>query len=396
MIKRFRVQNYKALRDVTLDLTPIHVFIGPNDSGKTSILEAIRALCRTATRSLSSAFSGNWEGLELVWRRSPPNKVLTFEVTVLDPDSDVECTYKLSCKFDTAGRGVKVRSESIEDTQGKGSGFETAGREATFLHVFDKEKRGNAVKLPRLVYDSIDGVHLYRWNPSHLALPVAAEASYTFPLGMSGFGLSRCLDDILGQSRENFMALESRFKAIFPDVESILLIPTQGYQPFSNDAAPFPSPAQGPGRGLEFAFRNGTRIGASQVSDGALLVLAYLCILHLPTPPRVVLVEEPENGVHPARLKEVLAILRELVKEQSRTQVIMTTHSPYVVDLFQPEEVTLCIKEDDGSISTRRLSESQKVREQIDVFTLGEIWTGEGDEAIAKSAAPENEEEPRQ
>ena len=37
MIKQIRIQNYKALRDVTLDLTPIHVLIGPNDSGKTSI-----------------------------------------------------------------------------------------------------------------------------------------------------------------------------------------------------------------------------------------------------------------------------------------------------------------------------------------------------------------------
>ena len=43
MITRFRVQNYKALRDVTLDLTPMHVLIGPNDSGKTSVLEALAA-----------------------------------------------------------------------------------------------------------------------------------------------------------------------------------------------------------------------------------------------------------------------------------------------------------------------------------------------------------------
>ena len=44
MITRFQVQNYKALRDVTLDLTPMHVLIGPNDTGKTSILEAMTAL----------------------------------------------------------------------------------------------------------------------------------------------------------------------------------------------------------------------------------------------------------------------------------------------------------------------------------------------------------------
>lgn len=41
MITPFRVQNYKALRDVTLNLTPIHLLIGPNDSVKTSLLEAM-------------------------------------------------------------------------------------------------------------------------------------------------------------------------------------------------------------------------------------------------------------------------------------------------------------------------------------------------------------------
>jgi len=122
-----------------------------------------------------------------------------------------------------------------------------------------------------------------------------------------------------------------------------------------------------------------------------LLVLAYLCLLYLPEPPRVILVEEPENGVHPARLKEVLGILQELVKGQSHTQVIMTTHSPYVLDMFKPEEVTLCTKQTDGSIAVRQLSNSKKVLDQLDVFTLGEIWTAEGDEALAADAGPDKE-----
>ena len=110
------------------------------------------------------------------------------------------------------------------------------------------------------------------------------------------------------------------------------------------------------------------------MSDGVLLVLAYLTIL----------VEEPENGMHPKRLQEVLGILRELVKEQSKTQVILTTHSPYVLDLFEPEEVSLCQMGEDGAVSVHRLSESQKVKEQAKIFTLGEIWTAEGDEALAQ------------
>jgi hypothetical protein len=65
---------------------------------------------------------------------------------------------------------------------------------------------------------------------------------------------------------------------------------------------------------------------------------------------------------------------------------VLTTHSPYVVDLFRPDEVTLCQMEGDGSVSVRRLSESKTVRDQLDVFTLGEIWTAEGDETLAQSA----------
>ena len=87
----------------------------------------------------------------------------------------------------------------------------------------------------------------------------------------------------------------------------------------------------------------------------------------------------------------MLTILRELVGEQSHTQVILTTHSPYVLDLFEAHEVTLCHRKKDGSIGVCKLSDSKTVREQLDVFTLGEIWTAEGDEAIANSG-PSGEE----
>jgi len=140
------------------------------------------------------------------------------------------------------------------------------------------------------------------------------------------------------------------------------------------------------GKGLYFQLsKGGQLVPASQASDGTLLVLAYLAILYLPQPPRVLLVEEPENGVHPKRLRDVLGVLKELVHEQSHTQVVLTTHSPYVVDLFSPEEVTLCTMQSNGEVKTTRLSESPTVRQQIDVFTLGEIWTSEGDTALAQT-----------
>ncbi|MGE5297452.1 MAG: AAA family ATPase, partial [Solirubrobacterales bacterium] len=67
MIKRLKVKNFKALRDVEIELTPIHVLIGPNDSGKTSILDALAALCRSVDHNLADAFPGSWRDRELVW-----------------------------------------------------------------------------------------------------------------------------------------------------------------------------------------------------------------------------------------------------------------------------------------------------------------------------------------
>ena len=143
--------------------------------------------------------------------------------------------------------------------------------------------------------------------------------------------------------------------------------------------------AQADGKGLYFELA-GTKqqAPASQVSDGILLILAYLAVLYSPQPPRLLLVEEPENGIHPRRLREVIEILRQLVSEQSRTQVVLTTHSPHVVDLLAKEEVTLCTKDSTGEVRLTRMADSRNVQEQLSIFTLGEIWTAEGDEDLAR------------
>ena len=70
MLNRFHVENYKCLRDVTVPLTPIHVLIGQNDAGKSSLLEALYAFFRSSDFALPEAFSGHWLGDDLVYEGS--------------------------------------------------------------------------------------------------------------------------------------------------------------------------------------------------------------------------------------------------------------------------------------------------------------------------------------
>jgi predicted ATPase len=416
MIERFRVQNFKALRDVTLDLTPIHVLIGPNDSGKTSILEAMAALCRSASLELPKAFPGNWTDQELVWREAL-DTIVSFTAS-FEPKAELRgaidaMEYRLACRFGHfpgfRGRNIEVAGETVrydvEDNRYSLERQSSASRTRTGVslsHRF-KEMGGFESKLPMsredwphgsLVAEELRGAQLFRLNPQSLAIPVALDATRKFQIDVSGFGLALCLDDILGFERDRFTRIEQDLCGYFPDLTSIQLVRCPAYRSLAEVTASTPILKEAEGKGIRFRFVDSDRsIPASQASDGAMIILAYLTILRLPHPPSILLLEEPENGVHPKRLESIVKMLRELVEGQSHTQVVLTTHSPYVVDLFKPEEVTLCTKGPDGAVSVRRLSESEKVREQMRLFTLGEIWGAEGDEALANEKAAKQEAE---
>ncbi len=228
----------------------------------------------------------------------------------------------------------------------------------------------------------------YRWDPRLLSLPNVPDSGRQFRMDGSGFGLALLLDDILGFDRVRFASLEQRFTAIFTQFRSIKLVAEPAYRAPDDIARPVPMLTAAEGKGIYFELeQGGDLVAAAQASDGTLLVLAYLAILYSPRPPRMLLIEEPENGIHPKRLQDVLTILKELVAEQSHTQVVLTTHSPYVVDLFQPEQVSLCTRAQDGSVRVRRLSESSIVERQQAVFSLGEIWASEGDDVLARPGA---------
>jgi Predicted ATPase len=386
MITRFQVQNYKALRHVALKLTPFHALIGPNDSGKTSILNSLSAFCRTTEFELGRAFAGAWEGRELVWH-DDPGGIVSFEAEAIVGQDRFR--YQLACRFANVGRDVRVEREMIE-RNGQVECPSKDYHQSYVWRVANKNAGGTDDLLNgcRSVRAALSGVQYFRWNPRTLALPVAPDRTRQFRLNSDGFGLALLLDDILGYDRVQFADLESRFRQIFPAVTSLKLLRQPAFRAPVDDVEQVSKLDQADGKGLFFEVQgNKQLVPASQASDGTLLILAYLALLYSPQQPRLLLVEEPENGIHPRRLRDVLGILKELVKSQSHTQILMTTHSPYLVDLLEPEEATLCTKSKDGAINVKRLSDSELVRQQKSLFTLGEIWTSEGDEDLATDPA---------
>lgn len=396
MIRRFGVKNFKSLRDVELELTPIHVLIGPNGSGKTSILQAIQSLARTADHPLTEAFVGRWTGTDLVWRGG-----LADAVTLLaefDHDGEVY-RYVLSVDFRPSARQAVVHNEQIaKPPESPVMGSELngemnvgrPGKGSSFIfrvaHQGENGGEADSRSIAAVVSNALRNPHLYRLSAPLLALPVATDPRRAFRLETDGFGLAQLLDDILGYDRKDFTALEDELCNAFPFIESIKLVSEPAYTANVDDPRGVRQLSERDGKGIRFKVKGANdTIAAAHMADGVMLVLAYLTLLFIPEEkaPRLILVEEPENGVHHELLEKVIAILRRVIDMRKRTQIIMTTHSPYLLDLFGPNEVTLCRQEADGSTSVHRLSESEAVRKQAGIFSLGEIWTGEGDDTIA-------------
>ncbi|HTN04688.1 AAA family ATPase [Planctellipticum variicoloris] len=388
MIEQFHVQNYKALHEVRLNLTPLHLLIGPNDSGKTSLLEALAALCRSVDVDLVEAFPGAWDGADLVTGRDPQREIR------LAADFDSDLHYSIDISFLRTGKVVKLTDEQIVTSvgewrlskQSRQRWNKTITKVAAVERSPDATRQGEGALTAQAFDDvrsALSGVQFFRWNPRLLALPAALDPQAGFAMEASGFGLARALAEIVLYDRGLFQTIEDRFRDFFPHIQTIRIASTSAFDTQHKRDELVPMLSKQNGHEIRILFRGHTEdVPASQLSEGVLLVLAYLTILYAPNPPRLLLIEEPENGMHPARLEQIIGLLRELIAKQDHTQVVLTSHSPYVVDQFQPEEVTLCYRTDAGNIAVERLSESETVRREGRIFSLGEIWSGRDDHIL--------------
>jgi len=107
-------------------------------------------------------------------------------------------------------------------------------------------------------------------------------------------------------------------------------------------------------------------------SDGTLKMLAYLVVLLSPNPAQFVGIEEPENFLHPRLLPE---LAEECRAATDRSQLLVTTHSPFFLDAMKPEEVRVLYRDDDGFTQAIRTSDIPGIPEFAQAgASMGHLW----------------------
>lgn len=325
MIEEIAVKNFKTLRDVRIPLAPgITVMVGANNSGKSNALAVLKLLSEGFRQKNPVAAVGALGGFESLWSRNAKGPV---EVSVTSAEEGVRTVYSLAVS-------------PLE--------FEAEERWSP---------RDGSAKLQGTLLGALLGTTVHDLSVAALRAPALVQQGAT--LGPDGRDIAAVLDNLAGENPSLRDAIDEMVRSSAREVRRILT--RSGTEPGT--------------KVLGVEERDGRVYGAEDMSDGLLLFIGLAAAAQLKQGRSGILaIEEPERGIHPRRLRDLVDNLLRLTK--TGTQVVLTTHSPTLLDEFRdtPESVLIFDRDDTGTHVTR-LSDRQEWAEGLQKgMPLGDLW----------------------
>jgi hypothetical protein len=392
MIEKLRVRNFRCLRDVEVPLGPLNFLIGPNNTGKSSFLDAMDVLCRSVKQdNVSQAFvprertgrpenqpvkrferiltHGNcqarleyecdlsWSGANLVagqWHYQlslslgPPRPTGDRRIVVVDETIRTP----LPAPFGLYARAARRSPPPFAMPDGTTVDLPNPSDESTMMHWLAGQDKGGIQTV----------LHCLCSTPAYslVAERIAQPCDVTPPLlAPDGYGLASVLDSFADREPQRFKVIEDALRRFVPAVEYVTF-PTLEHNE----------------KTILFHEHGRAKVYASEASAGLLLLLAYLSLAYAHGDVGVLLVEEPETGVHPRRLQDIVHLLRAISRGElglPPVQVIATSHSPILVDCCDKSEIVVFQRSGDGDVHATPFSQIPDIDDRLQDFSPGEL-----------------------
>jgi predicted ATPase len=375
----------------------LNVVIGPNGSGKSNLLSALEMLTQAATGSLGKSiqraggmeplvWDGRAESIHVVAKMSPilpyrdeVQDALTYDLTLerLGTSSTYRIANEVLGNYSKVEQGlvdqpVKLLERDLQhaviysmEEQSFVAPPDSVPEEESLLSVAGGPFAPNA--FASQFRDEIASWGIYQGFHTHPEADVrqAAVARHDTRVQPDGQNLISVLHTLYSGDRDFKDELNTAMNAAFSDDFEDLLFPPAADQRVQ----------------LRVRWKSLRRaIPSADLSDGTLRFLYLLAILANPHPPALIAIDEPETGLHPSMLRIVAEYAREAAK---RTQVILTTHSPELLDAFGHEPLTTTVVDwRDGKTMLRVLA-GERLDYWLKKYTLGELYRSWELEAMA-------------
>jgi len=369
-ITRARVRNYKSIGKCEVDFRPVTVLVGRNGAGKSNFLDALRFVTDALQSSLDHAIKSRG-GIDAVRRRStghPRNFTIELEMSL--PDWKV-AKYAFEIAAATRG-GFSVRAERLKIIEPNGAlgdffrvndGEVEAHSEPSFPPaVRDRLYLVNSAGLPkfRAVYDGLVSMGFYNLNPEVMKELQSPDAG-----------------ELLHRDGRNISSVVARLSADKPQIMDRVKV---YLETIVSGISEIERVALGPSETLRFRQKvtgsaHPWQFYAANMSDGTLRAVGNLIavsqLADRKSPVTLIGIEEPETALHPAAAK---ALLQALSEAAEHTQVVVTTHSPELLDDTDPDrDALLVVTSENGDTAIAPFDEASREAIRRHLYTAGDL-----------------------
>lgn len=363
MITSLTIENFKAHRRTTIGLGRLTVLVGPNGTGKTSILQALRCMSQLVVKPARVVFSDDSKP-SLLRRKGSTGPVLvqagglfaerewrtSFALTVTDPDAGGD-----------GGWGIRAEWLTPDGFSGADS--------ANVLTL------GAGERSP--FWASLGSANVLRVAPRRVAAPSYTEQERP-RVAHDGSNTASVLAALKLSDDERFDAVTSGLRRLVPALRRIRIRPARVQRALDQEVM---------GHQIVFDFDDAADVSAQAASDGTLMSLALLTVLHSENRPDLVLIDDIEQGLHPVAQIELMKQLAGLLGSFPDLQIVATTHSPFILDGVASEQVLVFFRRDDGEIVTKPLSLHPDAERAKGALSAGQIWTLDPESWVAEEGA---------
>jgi len=353
----FQLKNFKAVQDSkTIKFTPLTALIGNNGSGKSSIVEALDTFQTLALEGLDAAMQP-WHGFEHIWNQTKEHKLVKRGKAeyISNPMSFI----LLGMSKEQAFRPqIEVVADSNLDKvffQRYRAAYASGAFEDRPGHI-----AGNKITDPYLTAFVQDWQFLCL-VPQSMTEPIPQKRSYgAVRLDKSGSNIAEYLQEIRDKDLKAFNGIIEALKVVLP---------------YAVDLQPAITSELERKVYLTFSEQNiSKKLAGWLLSTGTLRILALLALLRDPEPSPVIVIEEIENGLDPRTVHVLVDEIRDFVTS-GRGQIILTTHSPYLLDLMKLSQIIVVDRQGGDSPRFRRPASEKELVKWANQFSPGKLYT---------------------
>lgn len=354
MIKYLEIKGFKSIKEVQMELKPLNILIGGNGSGKSNFISFFKLLNAIANENLQD-FLKKEDIDKLLYFGRKITERLYGKIIFSNDDEHNNAYYFYLVQNNTGGLFINA----------EGSGFNVDYNNDMInyvraTHIEESSVLNSGAFRDKYINNYLSSFKIFHFHDTSNTSLLRKECDISDNMYLKPDG--RNLPAMLYLIKEKHPVIYERIvktvRSIAPYISKFILEPNA----FKNDKIEL--------RWIDIGDSE-SNFSAYQLSDGTLRFIALSVLLMQPNLPKVIIIDEPELGLHPFAIGKLAGMIQ---SASSKAQVIVATQSPSLISSFSPEDIIVIDKDEKENQTVFRRLSKDFLESWLDDYTLGDLW----------------------